>query len=613
MREAVRRFACVMVCIWVAGCPLPKPPPVNPGGGDGSDTPDPVAFDPTSLRALESARLAQIARLPLGPIKVINACFKPAVVDPATVDVDRSLFVHDHATLEGAVDFSLKRTLAKLASDAVAAGATGATAQTLFHDLWNLQNPPACNGTINGLPDECRPFDGAQATAANLDAEIAAYHPIGIVNRLDLAAEGWANCGEHRIVYGRRGTDPARSFMIFEAVLPNPRPGCESGCRAVANHWYQLSSIADPVERARRLEQLFYTGLPGYQPVVRVDHYAAKTSGGYAGGSGQIRTNQFLRSPINLSESPWMLKEFKLAIDCSSAPCQLSPTQIPVKVNPDGHLWTEASAGPAHDFQSNTVLPQVSDLAINDINKFSYQVPLPFDAARSDPQTGGIQDDYPEAYTSVPGVPGGFRASLVAAAATTSPVLTDRQLVNRATAMSCAGCHQPGTFGLTSANAIGPGVSWPASASFVHVKAEENASGIHVLSAALTGTFLPHRADNLAAMLSDQVCACRIRKLPFDTVPIETRVFSTKPTSLVDIASAEQNLKREIDAEVVRRSLPPLPSAEPPSAIETLDLAEVKAAGRDPTARASALRTAVQKLVQGEPPRKTVTGHFRVE
>jgi hypothetical protein len=567
---------------------------------------------------LEKLRLAQSDALPFEALRPINFCFAPSPVDVATINVDRSLFVHDSATL-GAVDFSLKRTLGKIASDAAAAGATGATAAGLFRDLWDTQNPHASaatstgaqcddNGTtLNGFPNACRTTDGTQAKAANLDAEMATYQPVGIVNRLDLAAEGWKNCGEHRIVYGRVGAGVQRSFIIFEAVLPNPRPGCESGCRAVADHWYQLSSVADPVERAKRLEQLFYTGLPGYEPVVRLDHYAAKTSGGYSGGSGQIRTNQFL-------EFPWMLKEFKLALDCTTSPCQVEPVPIPVKVNPDGNLWRETTAGLANEFQQNVVLPQVASLGVNDINKFSYQVALQFDAARSQSSGPGLglQDLYFEDYTAVPGAPGGFRSALGTAAAATSPVLTDRQIVNRATALSCAGCHMPSSFNLTLPNSIGPGMSWPDSAAFVHVKAEAVA-GVHALSPALTTTFLPARARNLASMLSDNVCFCRFRKVSIDVSRFEQVAFAKPPATLADIRTAEASLKQQIDTALTRENQPRLPDLAPETRSTGLVLDVLKAAGTDPVARSAALRTAVQKLVASEPPRKTVTGHFRTE
>jgi hypothetical protein len=212
----------------------------------------------------------------------------------------------------------------------------------------------------------------------------------------------------------------------------------------------------------------------------------------------------------------------------------------------------------------------------------------------------------------VPGVPGGFRSDLVTAAAGTSPTVTDKQLVNRALALSCAGCHQPSSFGLLAANSIGSGMSWPDSAAFVHVRAEAVA-GVHALSPALTTTFLPARAQNLASMLSDEVCFCRFRKLSIDTAVFERETFAKPPKTLTDIRQAEVTLKRQIDVELSRSSLPKLPNLEPQPTATGLVLDEVKAVGRDPIAQSAALRAAVQKLVVSEPPRKTVTGHFLSE
>lgn len=624
----------VMVCaVAVAGCKgqgkvkdqQAKAPAAGDAGGDAAAVrppPRPIAVPPDAkldVRVLEKARVDALGSLLFEPAVRPQLCFQPPPVDPATIDIDRSLFVHDRATLDALGDaFSLRRTLDELAADAVAAGAAGTTAQTLFRDLWDTQNPRASGATaggahcddagttLNGFPNVCRPLEGAQAKAPDLLAEMATYRPIGLVNRLDLAAEGWKNCGEHRIVYGRRGAGRARSFIIFEAVLPNPRPGCQSGCRAVAERWRELSSTPSPRARAQLLEEFFYRGLPGFQPVVRFDHYTATgPSTGYGGaGSGQIRTNQFL-------ESPWTLKEFKLAVDCSTRPCVADVVPIPVKNNPDGNLWTETTAGLGNDFQQTVVLPQAVDLGKPGLLAFSYGVPVVYDAARSDSQSGGLADHYTEAYTAVPGVPGGFRASLAAAA---SGGLTDRQLVNRALALSCAGCHQPSTFGLLAsqdANAISAGVGWPDALSFVHVDAVEDAAGIHALSPALVDHFLPARRQHLADFLNTRVCLCRFKGPRVNLPQLEDRVFPRPPRSLQELRAAETRLKRDLDRDLLRRRLAPLPALDAVPTAPPLDLPDVRAAGPD-LARAAAARTrAVLKIVSDEPPRKTVTGHFR--
>lgn len=648
MRVRMRILAVTAIGLTVLGCkssekrpasnlgPSPEPaaslgPSPEPGGAgataeDGSRKqlasrsiarPAGATLD---LASLDKRRRDDIDAFAFEPAREQRFCTKPTAVAVATIDVDRSLWVHDRATLDalGPDTFSLQRTLAKIAADSVAAGATGATPEALFRDLWDTQNEEAnaatmgegaqCddNGTtLNGFPNACRSAaDGAQAKVADLKAEIASYRAVGLVNRIDLAAEGWKNCGEHRIVYGRVGEGRSRSFIIFEAVLPNPRPGCQSGCRQVAEHWYALSKIADPAKRAKQLEKLFYTGLRGFRPVVHVDHYAATgTASRYgASGSGQIRTNQFL-------EQPWMLKEFKLALDCTNRPCKLDTVPIPVKVNPDGNLWTESAEGLASDFQQS-VLGQVAQLSIDDVNRFSYQVPHAFDAARSQSQNPvPLNDHYLNAYNAVPGMLGGFKSQFAAQLGAVAPALTDQQIVNRATALSCAGCHEPRTFGLLEPNAIGPGKSWPDSARFVHVKAEADENGVHVLSPAVTDEFLPFRAKNLAAILSEKVCMCRFKKARSNI--FERDALVRPPVKVQDLREAEERLKGRIDRDLARQGQPTLPDLAPELEAQPLVLDEVRAAGADKAKQATARRRAVQKMVADEPPRKTVTGHFR--
>jgi hypothetical protein len=598
----------------LARTPIPKSEPQirafkRPDGA----TFKPADFDAKRRIDLDALGFGSATKLP-------NLCFQPPQIAESEVGIHDALFVHDRATLD-ARDFSLQRTLAKLASDAVTAGAPASTADDLFVALWDTQNTQAAartpgvgahcdddGSTLNGFPNVCRPKDGAQAKAANLANEIASYKVVGLVNRIDLAAEGWQNCGEHRIVYGRNGGGSDRSFIIFEAVLPNPRPGCASGCRPVVEHWQKLSTESVPARRAELLEQLFFAKIPNTQlrEVVNIVHYAAKpsTSTGYgSAGSGQIRTNQFL-DPL------WMLKEFKLAVDCTAGAgnCVVDAVPIPVKVNPDGNLWAASTSGLANDFQQQVVLPQVADLAIADINKFSYQVPLVFDAARSVPQSPSITDDYPKAYKATG--TGSFKPDLLGSA--TAHGLTDVHIVNRATALSCAGCHQPGAFGLLAPGSIAPNVAWPDSTGrFVHVDIAEQ-GGSQILSPALLNDFLPARQKNMAAVLNADVCLCRFRKAPLAPAVIERierEVSPRPPRSVQDLRDRETRMKRRLDQELARARRPRLPelgSLEGPG----VALEEVQAE-IDPAKKSVARVRAIQKLVGEESPRKTVTGHFR--
>jgi hypothetical protein len=208
---------------------------------------------------------------------------------------------------------------------------------------------PHCTGTLNGFPINCPRAEGQEAIGsdADLKTRIGEYKVLALVNRLDLAHQGWRNCGEHRIVYGKAAG--GKNFIIFEAVLPNPKPGCREGCVPVAEFWKSLSAIDDAKVRAQKLEEFFFTGkaLPGVRPVVHVNHYSANgVSTGYgSSGSGQIRTNQFL-------QGPWNLKEFKTVVDCSVTPCVFAIVPITMKVNPHGTLWNETTPIRARGFRT---------------------------------------------------------------------------------------------------------------------------------------------------------------------------------------------------------------------------------------------------------------------
>lgn len=516
-----------------------------------------------------------------------KVCLPSPPTAPSDIDPHRSLMVHDLSTLT-ARDFSLKRTMDQLASQ-VSALVPGTTGASIFRQFWDIQNPadqavtagPRCSdgaGTLNGLPHACRPRNSSEEghEALGDDATInarmngtpggfAGYVPLALVNRLDLAHEGWRNCGEYRIVYGRELALPAaRNLIIFEGVLPNPTPGCRSGCKPVMQMWKSLSAMSSASDRAAKLEEFFYTGLPGFRPVVHVDHYSAKgVTGAYGGsGSGQIRTNQFIQT------TRWMLKEFKTALNCSSSPCKFEIKPIPVKVNPWGELWNEdlanTPANPlsplAQAFQSNT-LAQTPLLGNSSLMRFSYSVSLPHNAPQSFSQaplnpifaTPSSQgpfatwtDQYRTQFSAAAGPINVFRTGLQAGAAVHG--LTAAQLVNRATAQSCAGCHNPSGFGLLAPNSIGPATtptgaivtSWPDSLEFfVHLGTFPSAlpelsnpafasNQGHPLSPALHDVFLPDRKNFLIDQLNAITCPCTHR---FTTLSAEARELAQKRQS----------------------------------------------------------------------------------
>lgn len=506
-----------------------------------------------------------------------RVCLPSPPTSAADIDPHRSLIVHDRATLD-AGNFSLRRTFDQIASQ-VSPLVPGTTGASIFRQFWDAQNPaaqalttgPRCSdsaGTLNGMPHACRPrLSGEEGTAASgTDADIntrmagvpgpSGYIPLALVNRIDLAHEGWRNCGEFRIVYGEQIFFNRRNLVIFEAVLPNPTPGCRSGCKPVMQMWKSLSAMTSPADRAATLEEFFYTGLPGFRPVVHVDHYSAKgVTGTYgASGSGQIRTNQFAVS------TRWMLKEFKTVLDCGSSPCKFELTPIPVKVTPWGELWNEdvtnSPANPlqplAQSFQNDT-LAQTALLGHPELMRVGYAVSLAHNAPQSfsqaprsppfvTPSSEGPfsvwTDQYLTQFNNAAGPINVFRSSLMAGAAVHG--LTASQLTNRAVAQSCAGCHQPGDFGLLAANSIGPSTtptggvvtSWPDSlASFVHVETPPaqltelsgpafTSNWGQALSPALHDVFLPARRNFLVDQLNAVTCPCTNRFLTLAPSPL---------------------------------------------------------------------------------------------
>lgn len=662
-----------------------SPPPASAAPATAPATaqpPKPAFFEkaknelPQRRSVTEAARRLVTDRLEFLPVATdgplpTRPCFQPLAVDVSSIDPHRSLFVHDDATLKGA-DFSLAKTLDKLAADATAAGAS-TTGEAIFKELWDTQGTAPgigtgahCNDTTVGSESRLNDFNyqcpRPESTEASAAGAIDKYIPIGLVNRLDLAGANWQNCGEHRIIYGRTGApNGGRNFIIFEAVLPNPKPGCAAACRPVADFWRSLSAIDNPAVRSAELEKFYYKGLPGFKEVVHVRHYSAKgvssTYGG--GGSGQIRTNQFILGPGGIASGfNWMLREFKTSISCVGAACALDIVPVTDKLDPFGRLFDESVASGsgeysvrAAEFQSDFVA-SAADLGNPDLNAFSYPVTHQFNQGQSEVKPGPVDDYFVAANLSVPGAPGGFKADLAAAA----PMgLTPRHLLNRATALSCAGCHQPGTFGLGATDAVAPAPtgSWPNSLGFVHATEATSTNaqvagigdttrfgtlGGHKLSDALNNVFLPARASFLAGFLSEKVCRCRPRLLPFDpilkgkilvklprTLTPKDRAFEAEFKALDAAATrgpgafaaaaktldtSERAELRRLDALVVEAGGQPLPI--PDATAARLDLSEIAALDADPAKARRQRIDAVQVRLAAEPPRQSVTGSFRV-
>lgn len=417
---------------------------------------------------------------------------------PITIDPRRSLIVTESAIQQA---FPILNVL-----NALAAGSPQSMIARQLYDQWmDLNNAGPgigqgghCNDEItnglasmNGFQFDCPRAEGRLVGTNPTNGTPDSFQPIAIVNRFDLATDprkGGTDCGEYRIIYAKTSgmtVNTNRLQIVFEGVLPNPAPnGVDlSGCRPVAQFWADLSTVPTATERINRLKTFFFTGLPGFEPVVKASHYGFATPT----ATGQIRTNQFM-------QFNWVLREYRLTLVNNL----LKVAAVPNNQNPAALLFNENDPHPKGNDFRNRFLSEISSLAINDINTFNMNgLPSRFNAGDSD-QQHPTKSNFPAQFANSPN----FAAAIQQRLAFAGSALTPAQVVERSMAMSCAGCHQ-----LSNGKNLGGGLVWPSSLQFVHVSealrdtSPEGLSRFKV-SPALTDVFLPHRKAVLEAFLN---------------------------------------------------------------------------------------------------------------
>ncbi len=451
--------------------------------------------------------------------------------DPGPTDIHKSLVVTDPEIL---ALFPLRRVLDQLIN---LSGSTN-TADDMWAQWWASQRQrtggdpawdPFCDdnaSTINGFAIQC---PRAESQLEKVRPE--SHQPVALFNRFDLAPMDGANCGEYRIVYALNGGEKGaggeyggdiggRNFIIFEGVLPNPDPDCGlAGCVQVAQFWQALSSEPDVNVRGKHLEEFYFDGTCDYEPVVKPEHYGLNCRGGegYAGGCGQIRTNQFV-------QSPWTLKQFTLGQDSSGGGLELEVNSSPVAANSHESLW-QSTHGLFPPFEADFLANQLSLLPTPDgVNQIAIDISPKWDAGESVAQPNPlpfVANDY---------LPDGvFSASINAQllADGVPPTINVTDVAERATTQSCGGCHE-----LSS-------VTWPPSLRFVHVDEASN------LSPALLTEFLPHRKnilDNFLATTCGVACLGKdeqIVKSVFESQEANEKLF-VPPDVQFDLISIEE-------------------------------------------------------------------------
>lgn len=423
-----------------------------------------------------------------------------------TYDLDprRSLAVTDQQILSR---FSLQRVLTQLITQS---GVAGLTPTQLFQSWWDTQNPrplgdtgpvihcddAALSTALNGYPYDCRPApsEGFQSACDPFAVNSAcAYIPIGLFNRFDQAPEDGAHCGEHRIVYAKASGVTAnndRNLLIFEFNMANPHPlqGLH-GCKPIVDIWADLTDENDLTDRADALEDFYFDGTANLPPVV-----AAARLGDNVDGLGQVRTNQFV-----FATSGWQLREFKLMKRCAGG-CNLLFEPVTDKVNPFGPLFDPASADPhAADFVQ--YFPsQVAALAAPTLSGIGMVVPNQFNTGRSMASAAFDETKYPLQLGPNPST---LRSAIQTQLTLLGSSLLVDEIVLRAQAMSCAGCHR-----LNNNVGVGGTLIWPASSGFVHVdeRTTETVGGSirFTISPALQNVFLPHRKEVIDDFLNNK-------------------------------------------------------------------------------------------------------------
>lgn len=423
-----------------------------------------------------------------------------------------ALIVSDPKALQG---FTLERVLTQLLARG---GDPVTTPEQLLQQLFDTENTmqdgafsgvahcddPNNRAFKNGPAVDCPRAEGALAKSAGLFTPGSPdyFAPVAVVNRFDLMPSSLQSCGEYRIVFAKWSgrTDPGnRVFLIFEGALQSPTGNIDS-CRPVAEMWAGLDQVKDPAILAQRLEQFYFKGLPGFNPVVSPESYGlfGNDDDPYTGATtGQVRLSQHMQVPFEM-------REFRVANDSTTSQARISFLPSTVKNAPLPELFDSTTNTPlAAEFRGEFVLQQVPNLGAKNVAGIRMAMPGGYFAGES-AIGGAAQSGYWSHVTSggdatklLTGIEQQIALMNVQAACPKDDPLTARSILDRAATQTCAGCHAPTHF-LGADRKIGCGLVWPNSLGEVHI--DEHGT----LSPALTEVLLPRRASVMTTYL--QAC-----------------------------------------------------------------------------------------------------------
>jgi len=368
-----------------------------------------------------------------------------------------------------------------------------------FDDVFHCDSPdnPALFNK-SGDTFTCPRAEGKLATSTGFftEGDPDSFFPVAVVNRFDLTPIDGSKCGQYRIIYAKRSglDDPNnRVFLIFEAALANPVPGCLEACRPVAELWKGLESKSTK-DIATQVRTFFFAGIPGFRPAIHPQHFGlGVVDQGYGGTEpGQIRVSMHM-------QDNWDMRELHFGMH----PTLGTPLFVPasVKNNPVASYFgpNPNDQGMGESYRSQFLWNELVSLGAKDLKDVRMFTSPEFNGVES--LLGGEKkNDYFANATSagdmtfIDAMNEQINAQGLNAGCPADDPLDAEAVIKRATAQSCAGCHAPKEL-IGEDRSIGCGLTWPDSIGQSHVTEKGERSP------ALKEVFLPHRADVLATFL----------------------------------------------------------------------------------------------------------------
>jgi hypothetical protein len=368
-----------------------------------------------------------------------RAVSPPTPTLPA-IRIERSMVITDPGVIDGITFERVVQTL-------IERGGANMTPLQLYRQWFDTQNPkpgmavvdaPHCDDfTTNGLPSfngfyrRCPTPEGILATTDPFTAH--EYTTTGITNRFDQTPADGSNCGQYRILFARTNGTAQGSFLhiIFEGVLPNPTPSAGiAACRPVAQFWADLTKIDSVAERRAKVEQFFFDGIPGFAPMLRIEHF---------NNGGRIRTKQV----STFHEGIPRFFQFVIEKRCANATCRLIMQPDVLENMPSTDLYDASLVRPLGPQFRDDFIANIATLARKDLN-FFHNIAAKYLEADSDPVADKFSFSADEAFTlGVTGSAAGkeFESRIKAELQRIGSTLTPRQIMGRADMQNCTGCH----------------------------------------------------------------------------------------------------------------------------------------------------------------------------